>query len=194
MRQLSTTSCALVSSGAAWCWSSARAGAQPLRPLFSAGPAIFTSGVRQLVATGLADCALVNGDVFCVGQNLEDQLGNGTLSGASSTPVKVLNLDTPIRDIAGGYGVVCAVSGKGSLSCWGLNVNGQLGDGSTLNSGTLHPVIGLTSGVTAVVTGAAHTCALAYARVWCWGDNSNGQLGDGSMLASNAPRLVALSS
>ncbi len=193
LAHLSSTVCAISRAGAAWCWSSAVGGAQPLRPPFSAGGPVFTRAVTQLASTGLATCALTHQRVFCVGENLEGQLGNGAIGGATSTPTPVINLGTSSL-VAGGYGVVCAISTRGALSCWGLNANGQLGDGTTLVTGTPHVVLGLTRGVTAVAFGAASTCALVATRVWCWGDNSNGQLGDGSTLASLAPRLVALSS
>jgi hypothetical protein len=38
---------------------------------------------------------------------------------------------------------------------------------------------GLSSGVTAIATGANHACAALASGLQCWGDNANGQLGDG---------------
>ncbi len=190
--KLASPSCALSPSGQVWCWNSAEMGASPLRPPFSSGPAVFTSGVHQLASTGLALCALTGRRVSCVGENLEGQLGLGVVGGSRSSPARVLDLP-PSRYVAGGYGDVCSISLHGALWCWGLNLNGQLGDGGTLVSPLPQPVLGLSSGVTSVAFGAASTCALAYSEVWCWGDNSNGQLGDGSVLSSLSPRLVALS-
>ncbi len=51
-------------------------------------------------------------------------------------------------------------------------------------------VQGLTTGVTAIVTGDYHTCAIANGGVQCWGKNGNGQLGSGSTSDSLVPVQV----
>jgi hypothetical protein len=43
------------------------------------------------------------------------------------------------------------------------------------------------SGVQAIATGGAHTCALLNGGVQCWGSNSNGQLGNNSTSESRVP-------
>jgi alpha-tubulin suppressor-like RCC1 family protein len=76
-----------------------------------------------------------------------------------------------------------------SLWCWGLNDDGQLGDGTLMNRSA--PVqAAVSSGVTqwtAVSTGHSHTCAIdAAKKVWCWGDDFYQQVGDG-MVDGGAP-------
>lgn len=95
------------------------------------------------------------------------------------------------RDIvaaAAGYSHTCAVTPGGGLTCWGDNTSGQLGDGTTTNRLLAVDVAGLSSGVTAVTAGEAHTCALtSTGGVRCWGENSHGQLGNGTVASSSLP-------
>jgi len=74
------------------------------------------------------------------------------------------------------------------VKCWGSNINGQLGDGTTTRRITPVEVPGITTN-TDVALGNGHTCALTYSqsgdngsRVKCWGSNEFGQLGDGSTI------------
>ncbi|MEU9086953.1 hypothetical protein AB0D43_32030, partial [Streptomyces sp. NPDC048357] len=70
------------------------------------------------------------------GSNSVGQLGNGSTGGASGTPVTVANL-TGARDISAGGNHSLAYLSAGTLRSWGGNNAGQLGNGSTTNSGTL---------------------------------------------------------
>src|SRR5437763_1024729 len=66
----------------------------------------------------------------------------------------------PVRPAIMAGGVhSCALLPAGTVQCWGRNVYGQLGDGSTLNRSLPVAVNGLT-GVVAIATGGAHSCAL----------------------------------
>jgi alpha-tubulin suppressor-like RCC1 family protein len=85
----------------------------------------------------------------------------------------------------------CGVSTTGRAYCWGWNVYGRLGDGTTKESSV--PV--LVSGVgswTAISTGWEHSCGIkANGDSLCWGDNAWGQLGDSTTDAKSSPALVA---
>ena len=95
-----------------------------------------------------------------------------------------------ISSLSDGEYHTCALLPNGTAECWGLNLSGQLGDGTTNNSTTPVVVNGLT-GATAVSAGGAHTCALLTGgTAECWGDNSWGQLGNGTNNNSIVPTPV----
>jgi alpha-tubulin suppressor-like RCC1 family protein len=74
------------------------------------------------------------------------------------------------------------------MQCWGYNVYGQLGDGTTYTRLAPVSVVNLASGVVAIEAGTQHTCALLSAGgVQCWGYNYYGQLGDGTTTDRLAP-------
>jgi alpha-tubulin suppressor-like RCC1 family protein len=73
---------------------------------------------------------------------------------------------------------------------WGLNNDGQLGNGSTESSAVPVEVSGL-QGVTAIAGGSHHSLALlADGTVMAWGENFYGQLGDGTKDRSALPTQV----
>jgi alpha-tubulin suppressor-like RCC1 family protein len=83
--------------------------------------------------------------------------------------------------IAAGGEHTCALSRAGSVSCWGGNRAGQLGDGTTTDRWKPVAVARLGVRATALTAGWRHSCALTSAGgVKCWGHNGFGQLGDGS--------------
>lgn len=133
-----------------------------------------------LAAGGRHTCALVSGMVLCWGANDHGQLGNGTYVD-SALAVRVSNLTGALAVVAG-ENHSCALLDRG-VFCWGADDDGQLGDGpaepgsTTSDSAVPVAVRGLSSGVTALAAGGAHTCALMHGGAFCWGDNRLGWLG-----------------
>lgn len=145
------------------------------------------------VASGDAfTCALVTGgDVWCVGDGMLGELGNGS-SMISLSAVKA-QLGGAAKGIAAYYQHACAVMMDGTVECWGDDSSGQIGDGNvTPDAGVPSPVkVAGVAGATAVGVGEEFSCALvdddAGGDVLCWGDNTYGELGNGSTTPSTTP-------
>ncbi|MCB1389214.1 MAG: hypothetical protein KDK12_08785 [Rhodobacteraceae bacterium] len=147
--------------------------------------------VVQITAGQFHTCALTDaGAVWCWGYNGHGQLGVGD-SVDRAVPTAVSGLPGPVDQIGAGSQHTCAVTRAGAAYCWGQNLYGQLGDGTTTRRELPAMVSGLPGVVEAVAGGGGHTCALLRnTRVWCWGRNSLGQLGDGSIDDSVTPVAV----
>ena len=95
-----------------------------------------------------------------------------------------------LTEVAAGANHSCALLQTGAVECWGFNVLGELGNGTTATSLVPVPVKGVTN-ATAIRAGGENTCALlADSTVVCWGYNVDGQLGDGTPAFSNVPAYV----
>jgi alpha-tubulin suppressor-like RCC1 family protein len=168
-------SCALLSSGHVECWGGY---ARAETPVEVKG----LTNASQIGTTRSGACALLSSShVMCWGDNEEGQLGDGTVSGGSATPVEVQGV-TDATQVAAGDRHSCAVLSNGRVECWGDNEEGQLGDGGGGAGGySPTPVEAkeLTDAIQ-VAVGNNHSCAvLSSGHVECWGDNEEGQLGYG---------------
>jgi alpha-tubulin suppressor-like RCC1 family protein len=179
-----TSTCALDTSGAAYCW-----GDNDLGELGDGTTANSTVPVAVDLAgkvltsiTGGVDartfCALDStGSAYCWGFRNSDvptPVGtDGALAGKTLTQISTSGFHT------------CALDTAGAAYCWGDNYYGELGDGTTVNSSV--PVAVDTTGVLAgkVLTqisagGDFWTCAADNTgAVYCWGNNGENALGDG---------------
>ena len=150
--------------------------------------------VGEPISSGVLNgCALKpDGSVACWGENVDGQLGNGTFTANSSTPVSVTGLAGVVALTAGGAHN-CVLKPDRTASCWGRNEKGALGDG-TAGIGTSKALPAAVPGLTDAVAlsgGTLHTCALkAGGTVACWGANESGQLGDGSLIDRLTPTAV----
>lgn len=150
-----------------------------------------TTSVLTITAGTWHSCAVLStNNVKCWGRNDAGELGNGTAT-QSTVPVDVNGLSNPVTEIEAGEQLTCALTGSGSVQCWGANNAGQVGDGTNLMRTLPVQVSGMDNGVIDIATGAFHACALlADHTVKCWGDNSYGQLGDGTNDNRNFPAQV----
>jgi alpha-tubulin suppressor-like RCC1 family protein len=111
---------------------------------------------------------------------------------SSSRPDSSHPQSAPIfAQISAGGNHTCALTDSGEVWCWGMNDDGQLGDGTNTNRSTPVAVVGLSSGVARLAAGINYTCAIiAAGGMKCWGANYYGQLGDGTTDKRNTPVTV----
>ena len=158
-----------------------------------------TSPVDQLTGGGWHTCMLrEDGTVMCWGNNYYGQIGLGYRnSSGSHNPVDVpMYGGHTVSSLSAGGFHNCAILDDGSVSCWGFNENGTLGDGTFDNRYTPVPTIGFDAGVVAeqLSAGYYHTCGLlSNDSVACWGNNLNGQIGVGDTSSTGVPTPQAVS-
>lgn len=94
------------------------------------------------------------------------------------------------RQIAAGQEHTCALTGDGSILCWGRNHRGQTGAPASPFEPRPLGVAGV-GAATAIALGSDSSCALGVGgHVYCWGGNDQGNLGDGTTVARAAPAAV----
>ncbi len=189
--------CAVTRDGRAWCWGD---GSQyqlgygdnigQLLPRQVSG----LTQVAEVVTNAAFSCARqLNGTAWCWGYGGDGALGYGGRS-TQRLPVQVSPATglTFMSQLALSDYHACAVHRNGTAWCWGFNLQGQLGDGTTTRRSQPVQVSGLTQ-VQQIVAGAHHSCALTpEGTVWCWGENRRGELGQGvvSTLPQRTPVQV----
>jgi len=145
-----------------------------------------------------------NGDLYSWGWNGQGQLGNGTNTD-SNVPLPVRTAGTPMAgkkivhvSTGGNFykGSSLALSSEGKVYSWGANDQGQLGNGTAINSNL--PVEVKTEGtpmagkkIIQTAIGVTHSMALdSEGKVYSWGENVNGLLGTGDAMPALSPVLV----
>ncbi|WP_309672566.1 hypothetical protein [Gemmatimonas sp.] len=149
------------------------------------------------IAVGALHACLMTGDnrLQCWGQNTYGMVGDGTTVTPRLFPViAAANVPYDPLTLSAGLTHTCATR-VSTTFCWGLNVFGVLGLGTT-GAFTASPVsVGSfsTPVFSRVAAGGYHACGLTPAgEAWCWGWNAEGQVGANSATFSIAtPTAVA---
>jgi alpha-tubulin suppressor-like RCC1 family protein len=153
-------------------------------------------------------CAVLStGGVDCWGDNSFGELGNGTIGGPDSclgygnatgdhcydTPQPVSGITSAASIASYDYGDgYCAVLSTGGMDCWGVNEEGELGDGTVGGPDQEFPgglsgydtpqaVSGITDAASVASLGNIYCAVLSTGEADCWGDNEEGALGNGTI-------------
>lgn len=149
-------------------------------------PVLATASWRSIAVgrgqqTSGAACAVTTSDaLYCWG---------GGLPGGEATPA-IVSGAPPVRAVAVGSIAACLLSVDKRVLCWGSNVSGQLGNGTTTVASTPTQI---QSGerFRSVSMGTSTACAISLAgRLFCWGSNSAGILGEGSSTGRPLPAPI----
>jgi alpha-tubulin suppressor-like RCC1 family protein len=152
-------------------------------------------------------CALTqSGNVYCWGWNLSGELGTGSTTlpdsctdGSETAPctgVPVQVAISNVRILRAGGETTCAVDDMRHAYCWGLNDQGQDGNGD--NGGDLAVPTEVLDPVTLspftfddLSVGYSETCARTGDVLYCWGGGPLGtEAPDGSMPNYDSPAVV----
>lgn len=175
----------VIANAAAYCWgynASGRVGDGTTNTATSP-VAVDTSGVLsgKTITKITADnhtCVLASGAPYCWGNGTNGELGNNTQVN-SLVPVAVdttgVLAGKTITDISAGAYNTCVIA-NGLPYCWGYNLWGANGTGTSGNTYTLTPVAVSTAGalngktLVKIKAGSDHVCALGSdGAAYCWG-------------------------
>jgi alpha-tubulin suppressor-like RCC1 family protein len=146
------------------------------------------TGVTKIATGASFSCAIaVGGTVYCWGANTSGATGQGTSAGNTTYATQVAGIANAVYISVGSY-TTCTViddgtasDNIGSVTCWGRNANGQVGDGTTTDRTSPIANIGGITNAIAVANAGSTTCALlSTGSIKCWGDGDNGKCGDGN--------------
>jgi alpha-tubulin suppressor-like RCC1 family protein len=191
----SGAACGLTSAQVAGCWGYnhfGQLGRGTTSPDANPTPFSVVGGLTfaKVVIGWTSACGLTPaGAVYCWGDNSFGQIGDGGPSTTRLTPTPVAGNRT-FKDVSLIGAHVCALTTGGEAFCWGFNLAGQVGDGTTINQ-PVPTAVGGGLRFAQVSSGLVNTCGLtASGSAYCWGSNTAGALGNGSTTASTMPVAV----
>ncbi|MBZ0118480.1 MAG: hypothetical protein K8H88_15870 [Sandaracinaceae bacterium] len=193
------SSCVVRADGRLWCWGQNDLGQLGLGDRMNRDrptAAVPIPPPVRIVASGAGHtCALAADGLYCWGDNTAGQVGTGLATTPYTSPTRVPSITGNVTALAAGRHHTCAIV-DGAALCWGENLVGQLGDGTSMERRAPQPVMGLSAAPVALSARTNTTCALlSDLTVECFGANDRGQLGIGSLTpaSSATPRPLGLS-
>lgn len=130
-----------------------------------------------------------DGSAWCWGMDGSYQLGNsGYASGLYPSPSRVVDTGLPWTSIVTGGENTCGIQEDGSLWCWGLDTDGQAGNGAITGLRPDPFRVGTDTDWVGVTIGSNFACGTKSSGLaYCWGDDTYGQLGNGTGVNTDQP-------
>ena len=115
-----------------------------------------------------------NGSTYCWGNNGYGELGNGTVPPNTAIIPTLVAGGITFNAVAAGRFHTCGLSTLGDAYCWGWNILGQIGTGTTADATVPTAVIGGLK-FSALAVGQYHSCGLTpTGAAYCWGQSDDG--------------------
>ncbi|MFL5489795.1 MAG: RCC1 domain-containing protein, partial [Gemmatimonadales bacterium] len=187
--------CGVTTDKVAYCWGenfTGQLGDGTATPRSVPTPVLGSRTWNSVRAGGFHTCGVTTDNrAFCWGRDSEGQVGDGVPENSwRMRPVLVAG-GLSWRQVIPGWAHTCGVTTSNRAYCWGVNLYGRLGDGTTSDRLTPVAVVG---GLLfrQISPGVNHTCGVTTDwRAYCWGWNFLGQLGDGTRSDRQRPVPVA---
>jgi hypothetical protein len=190
-----THSCAIATTGEAWCWGTNAVGqlgtgneTPSSSPVAVAGNLKF----KQISSYSWNTCGVTtSGSAYCWGEGWSGILGNGETDN-SNVPVPVSGGHT-FASVSAGLWMACGLTTLGDAYCWGEGGSG-LGTGTSLGHSTTPVPVAGGMKWKSISAGGFVACGVTVTNGgYCWGGNFEGALGVGPAVrdGSNQPIAIA---
>jgi alpha-tubulin suppressor-like RCC1 family protein len=150
---------------------------------------VIASGVSKVSVGGEHVCVIENDmKLYCWGNNMHGQLGDGSVNATSAPGAAVPGL-TGVLEVVAFRQSTCARTST-TVYCWGFDGGGEVGNGMTADVLSPAPVLGVT-GVTQLAAGLDTVGAITTSGLTMWGDDEAGEIGNGMITTSVTPTVVS---
>lgn len=158
---------------------------------YSDGSTKAVPGLTWATKSGAATVASVAASGLVSAKGVGKETITATLAADNVSGSFDLTVIAPWTQIGAGGNQTIGLKADGKLYSWGSNIQGQLGDSSSVSSNAPVTVSGNSTLWKQVAVGDQFVVAVRTdGTLWAWGYNANGQLGDGSQTNSAAPKQV----
>ena len=189
--------CGVSTDGVAYCWGhggSGRLGHGSTTDRHTPEPVSAGLTFQSVSAGTLHTCAIgSDGASYCWGSNTFGLLGIDASYTESAAPVP-LSGGHSFASVSAGDRHSCGLTSDGLAYCWGINVGGELGNGSADEDSHASPEA-VSGGWTfkTVSAGFSHSCGVTIdGAAYCWGWNGEDQLGSGNTSSYHTTPVLVL--